>query len=366
MNRTLIIDALPFEKGKAYGYQEYLFNLLDYFYNNDVDINFEKILIVCNSLQIEHFDKYKDKFKIHGFKYNGLMKRILIQNTMYLKIGIGINDVILFTGNYSSLIKKCKHVLVIHDLLYLRKNLLPKPLMRWQRSLFVPRSVKLADNVIAISEFTRQDLLKNISSARIKPEKIIKIYNYFNFSKFSTLEESELEIKKGKYFLCVSSSEYHKNLITVLRSFEVFSFQNGEVDLYIVGNLKNDAKNYYDQLDNSVKARIKILSNINNTRLAGLYKNCAAYISATFFEGLGMPIVEAMYFNCKVIVSNLDVLREITLGKAVYFEPDSVEQLSDRLLNYQKLQSFNFKEQILDIYSEDKTSGKYINILNNI
>jgi glycosyltransferase involved in cell wall biosynthesis len=364
IGRTLYIDALSYKKNKAFGYQEYLFNLMDYFYENRSNLLFENIEIVCDLTQYNSFAKYSKSFTINCFKVPTLFSRLVVQLLLPFLLKVKKNDTLLFTGNYSSFIKKCKQVLVIHDLLYLRKELLPDLLFRFQRRIFVPRSVDISDVVIAISDFTRKDILNNIRTSSEKST--VRIYNFFNFKKYELISASDNKYINNKYFLCVSSDAYHKNVITILKAYEKFCHNNHEIDLCLVGSLSGgDALFFYNQLEGTVKQRIHLYSCISNKEISMLYAGCEAYISASFFEGLGMPIVEAMYFNVPLILSNLDVCHEVTGDMAVFFNPNSIGELC-QIISNGDYKRFDTRSFVLDKYSSANTSQKYIEVLNSL
>ena len=236
--------------------------------------------------------------------------------------------------------------------------------MRFQRRTFVPRSISIANATIAISDFTRNDILKNIKCA--DANKIYKIYNYFNFKKYSVFCNNEKINYNSKYFLTISSTAYHKNVITILRAFEKYCDFNKDVDLFFVGYLGNaESFVFYNKLNDSVKKRIHILSNISNYEISKLYLGCEAYISATLFEGLGMPIVEAMYFNAPLILSDLEICKEVSNEHAIFFNPRDFQELFEILLDYKK-EKTDTKTLVMDKFSAFNTSQKYIDLLNAI
>lgn len=362
--RILVIDALVYERNKAFGFQEYLFNLLNYFYIHRDSILFERIILICDEKQIDDFTRFGDKFDIVGYKISNLFLRYIIQTKAPFDLKLKKSDVVLNLCNYSALFKRAKNVLVIHDLLYLRKDLLKSVLMRFQRKLYVPRSVSLADLVIAISDFTKCDILEHLKNSSNVP--VVKIYNYFNFDKFIIDYSRNKENNIDSYFLSVSSSAYHKNTITVLKAFEKFCQHNDDKKMYFVGLISEPSSlQYYNQLDPEIKARIKIFSNISNSELGVLYNECDAYISASLFEGLGMPIIEAMFFNAQLIISDLKITREITDNKAFFFNPISYEELFVIMLNIKKAKT-DTRSYVLDKFSSDETSRKYVEKINEI
>lgn len=361
----LVIEGLGFAFGKAYGYQEYLFNLLDYFYEHRLNIKYDSIIIVCDRREAGHFEKYSDKFEIVGFDFNSYLGRFLAVSSISSKLSLKENDLILFPGNFSSLKKHCKQIVVVHDLLYLRKAYFAKTLynflFRLQRHIYIPRSLELANSIISISEFTKQDILSHF---KIESDKINVIYNYFDFKKYTNGDDTfSLEYP---YYLSICSSAYHKNTISLLKAFKE-SCSKTNNHLVIIGSLDNRSSEFYNQLVEETKNRVHIMKQISNPQLAKLYINATAYISASLFEGLGMPVVEAMYFNTPVLLSDIPPHREVSLNCGYYFEPSSYGKLAEFMSNPEKLVVHeNVRERIIKQYSESNTSNKYIDLINAI
>lgn len=365
IDNTLVIDALIFENRKAFGYQEYLFNLLDYFFEKRDSFSFNRVIIACPKNQELYFTKYNERFEIIGFNINNKIQHLIMQNLLAKKLKLKKNDTILFTYNYSSIFKSCRHILVVHDLLYLRKKYLPNKMMRWQRYLFIPISLRLADKIIAISNFTKTDILKHY---KIHESRICTVYNYFNFKKYSPIEQY-FKLSKP-YFLSICSTAYHKNTVSVLKAFEQFCKHNSDFDIVFVGGLKDKsslAYRFYETLSDAIKERIHLLQGISNQELGMLYRNAKGFISLTLFEGLGMPIVEAMYFNLPLILSDLTVCREITEGTRVQFvEPFDINKIEDSMkVIAEKTIITNSCDLVQNRFSKENTSGKYLTILNS-
>lgn len=359
----LIIEILAFEEGKSFGFQEYVFNLLNYFHSHCGNLRFRDIIIVCLKGQEKYLQKYADCMNIHICECSSILTRLLRQTWLPVELKLQKEDVILFTANYSSLLKRCKHVLVIHDLLFKRKSWLPNRLMRWQREIYLPISVRKADKVICISKFTEKEVLHYYPKAK---GKIDVVYNYFNFLRYPIRHN----IKKENNFISVCSSAYHKNTITVLKAFYEYCQHGGIFNLTFVGSLSKDseAKRFYDGLDVDIQNRIRIYCKIDNDILATLYSKAKAYISASLFEGLGMPIVEAMYFNLPVILSDDEVFHEVSLEKGTYFNPLDYKMLMNLFFDVEHgiCGTPDYSGIVKEHYSEENTSGIYVDILNSM
>ena len=254
--------------------------------------------------------------------------------------------------------------MVIHDLLFKRKSLFPYKLMRYQRRFYLPLSIMSADKIVAISQFTKTDI--EYYYKKLCGNKVVVIYNYFNFKKYPSVIGG---VKKEKLFILVCSNAVHKNTITVLKAFNRYCADNGTYDLVLVGALKEGsiACDYYEQLPDAIKKRIVMYDKIGNSLLAELYQKSSAYISASLFEGLGMPIVEAMYFNLPVILSDYPVFHEVSFGKGIYFNPLNEAELAKKMLYVQKNSiNVSYKQQVLEMYSEQNTSQMYVDLFNEL
>lgn len=359
MNK-LIIEALNFERNKAYGFQEYLFNLLDYFYKYKKEVKYDEIVIACREEQKEAFSKYSDRFVIFSVPIGrSYVSRYIKLAKLPALLKLTGKDLLLNVGNYCGLIYNGPQILVIHDLLYTHPDLQNNWKFRLQHDLYVPRSVKLASRIIAISHFTAGEILSTFNNSKGKVE---AVYNYMNLGKYERNEPNN----DNNYFMVVSADYEHKNLITVFKAFEQYIKDGGERDLVYVGSVRKGSKMsvFLEQCGADIKGKIKIFSHVSNKELGFLYNNATAFISASKYEGFGMPIVEAMSFNLPVLLADTPVHREISLNLGDYFNSeDSVELATLMQKCYYKK---DYSTIVSEKYSERSTSGRYIDIINDI
>lgn len=356
----LVIDLLVFEKKKAYGFQEYIMNLLAYFHEHIREIPYKGIVIVCKDSEKDAFQKYT-KFRIVGYKFESYIKRFWVQTMFPVWLGMGKLDLLLSPGNYSGLIKVSPTLLVIHDLLYKRKTWLPSRLMRWQRELYMPHSIRKANMIVAISQYTKHDIEYYYPKAK---GKIRVIYNSMRLDKFVP---SKVDLGFDNYFLVISSNAYHKNLETVLRAYIRYREKGGDKRIVFVGNLKGNtlAGIIFNNLQEQEKQGFIVKSHISDAELGNLYRNASCFISASRFEGLGMPVVEAMSFGLPVLLSDIEIHREVSFNKGDYFPVDDYETLAVKMLNMDYSHR-NYSTKIISEFSEGNTSARYIELMNEI
>lgn len=360
MNR-LVIELLNLERGKAYGFQEYICNLLNYFYYHRNDINYGRIIIWCKDTEKNFFNQYEDRFEVKGYKYSSYLGRHWLQTTLPFKNKLNKNDLIFSPGNITGVVKRCRIVLTIHDLLFKRKDWLPNKLIRLQREFLVPISIKNADLIVAISKFTKEDIENYYPNAKGKIE---VIYNSFNFSKYDGGTATD---NVGGYFLSISMNADYKNQKSVLKAFRIYRESGGDKQLVIVGRMNPDseASREYSRLPQIVKEHIEWKSNISNKELGSIYKGASCFISASKFEGLGMPVVEAMSFDLPVLLSDIPPHREVSMNKAIYFNPSDVEEIAQKMLAMDFVRR-GYKDDVREMFSEEKTSAAYIRVFNSL
>ena len=361
MNRRFVIELLGLENGKAYGFQEYVFNLLNFFYVHRSDIRYERIIIWCKGSSKEMFKHFEDKFEVETYDYSSYLKKHWIQTILPFKQGLTKRDLLFSPGNVSGIVKCCSELLTIHDLLFKRKEWLPSKLMRWQREVLIPISIRKADRIVTISHFTKEDLERYYSWAK---GKVDVIYNSFNFEKYDGWAPTPVV---ANYFLAISTNADYKNQKTIINAYEQYYLKGGRKKMVFVGQLKEgtDAYIVYNKLPQELKNNIVWMSGVSNAELGALYKSASCFISASKFEGLGMPVVEAMSFGLPVLISDIPPHREVSMGKGDYFKPTDVEGLTSKMLSM-SFEKRSYDRDIKDIFSEKNTSAKYVALINEL
>ena len=357
----LVIELLGLERRKAYGFQEYSFNLLNYFYRHRDEIRYERIIIWCKDSENELFNKFNDKFEIKAFSYSSYLKRHWLQTYIPIKEELTKEDILFSPGNVSGVLKRCTELLTIHDLLFKRRDWLPSKSMRWQREILIPISIRKADKIVAISDFTKGDIEYYYPLSK---GKIDVIYNSFNFSKYDGANFSNIG---AKFFLAISTNADYKNQKTIIKALQKYCEEGGKKKLVLVGKLAEGTEAFkeYEGLTQNVKMNIVWMSGISNEELGALYRDASCFISASKFEGLGMPVVEAMSFGLPVLLSDIPPHREVSMNLGEYFEPTDNEALSEKMLSM-SFERRDYGDIIRAKFSEGNTSKKNVELINQM
>lgn len=231
-----------------------------------------------------------------------------------------------------------KAVITVHDLsMYENPQWFkPKNDFFW-RKILLPKSLRRAEKIIAVSEFTKQEILKYF---KIPEEKIHVIYEANEAPKYSEEELREkaraLNLLDKKYFLFIGTLEPRKNLENLIKAFEEFTARNSQYDyrLILAGGLGWKYQPILRAMKSSVVSKnIEYLGYIDEGVKFSLLRNAEALVFPSLYEGFGLPVLEAMSFGAPVIASNIPALAEVGGDAVLYFNPLSPPDIREKMEN---------------------------------
>lgn len=239
--------------------------------------------------------------------------------------------------------KKKPTVVTVHDLTplifpqHFKSGL--KGSVRWQiQKLALYRS----QHVLTDSHSSSVDIKKTVG---IDAKKISVVYLAAN-EIYQPLKKNEIEITAKRYqinknyFLYVGDVNWNKNIPGLLRAFALFREKYPSLNvkkLLLVGGsflesnlpevtiIREVIKNLCLEKD------VVFLGQVNDTQLCHLYNLAYVYIQPSFYEGFGLPLLEAMSCGCPILSSNTSSLPEISGKAAVYFDPVSVDSILEAM-----------------------------------
>ena len=264
-----------------------------------------------------------------------------------------------------------KSVVTIHDLIFLRYPGYYKPIDRFIYRLKFKHACEKADKIIAISECTKRDI---VSFFHISPEKIAVIYQGCDpsFSQLAT-EEKKREVKKNyslppSYILYVGSIEERKNLLLVVKAMQ---YVDEHIHLVAVGKRTAYQKQIEQFLsNNSISSRIHIFNHFPFEDLPALYQMAKIFVYPSFFEGFGIPVIEALSSGVPVVAATGSCLEEAGGPDSMYADPtdekawaekitsilsnlDLSQSMADEGLKYvERFQKKVIAQDIMQIYDE--------------
>lgn len=293
-------------------------------------------------------------------------------------------DLVHFPHFNVPLLYRKNFVVTIHDLILIHfptlRGTTLNPFLYWLKfaayKLTIGSAIRRAQKIIAVSDFTRQDILNHY---RVDPRKVVRTYEACDdFCNISHSDEIQVVKKYGlpvdecgiikPYLLYVGNPYPHKNLERLVFAFQKLQKNFADLHLILVG--KDDY--FYNRLANVVEQ-----NEISNVIFAGyvpdcdldiVYKKSKLYVFPSLYEGFGIPPLEAMAKGIPVASSDHDCMREILEDSAFYFDAHDIEKIAQavgRLLmdeelqqnlikkGYQQIQKYSWKkmaEETLEIY----------------
>jgi glycosyltransferase involved in cell wall biosynthesis len=253
-------------------------------------------------------------------------------------------DVFLSPDGYLSLKAKCKQLPVIHDINF---EHYPKDLSFLVRNYlrhYFPKFAKKAARIATVSQFSKNDIVQTYS---IDPAKIDVIYNGCNESFKPVNDQIRLQAKQkfasgADYFLFVGALHPRKNISRLFKAFDAFkSKQSNPVKLVIVGEKyywTSEIKHTY--INMKFKDDVIFTGHLSMDDLKIVVASALALTYVPYFEGFGIPILEAMNCDVPVITSNVTSMPEVAGDAALLIDPFSIESMSDamsQLYNNRKL-----------------------------
>ncbi|MEX2379514.1 MAG: glycosyltransferase family 1 protein, partial [Vicingaceae bacterium] len=204
---------------------------------------------------------------------------------------------------------------------------------------YFQKFAKRANRIATVSEFSKQDIQKTYA---IAAEKIDVVYNGVS-SAFKPLTSSkQIEVRRryseGKpYFIFIGTLHPRKNIDHLLLGFDHFKSDNqNKTQLLIVGNRKwwpRKVENIFQKMKH--KSEVHFLGRQEDEDLAKLLASANALAYLPYFEGFGIPILEAFQSNVPVITSNVSSMPEVAQDAALYAKPTDAFEIAEQMKKVQ-------------------------------
>ena len=245
-------------------------------------------------------------------------------------------DLFLSPDGFLSPGAQCKQLPVIHDINFFHNPQDLKSLTSKYYNYFFPKYAKLATRIATVSEYSKQDISTHYL---INPNNIDVVYNGINDGFKPLLEQEQQAVRnqfsQGKpYFLFVGSQSPRKNLKRLVAAFDLFKQQTqSEYKLLLVGAVyskEGDVKRVIDQSPYSND--IVFTGRQPQSVLEQIMASAFSLAFVPYFEGFGIPLVEAMQCEIPIISSNTTCMPEIAGNAALMVNPFEVNDIANAMI----------------------------------
>jgi glycosyltransferase involved in cell wall biosynthesis len=208
---------------------------------------------------------------------------------------------------------------------------------------------KYAKHIFTDSEFTNSEIVKYY---HVNPANITVAYCAWQHFISNDIDDSvinKFNLEKNSYFFSMSTIAKNKNLKWVIET-----AKNNQAHIFVIaGDL--DFNRYAETIDTSAE-NIRFIGRISDDEAKALMKNCKAFLFPSFYEGFGLPPLEALAVGAPIVVSNTSCLPEIYGKAAHYINPTDYEVDLERLLE----EDVEEPAKLLERYSWTETAKKVL------
>lgn len=304
--------------------------------------------------------KFRSLWRISGITHQLEKEKVSIYHGLSNELPLNIHK------------SNIKSIVTIHDLIFLRY---PQYYHFIDRKIYTYKFRKAcenADKIIAISECTKRDI---ISFFHIPSDKIEVVYQGCDpiFGQSVNNEKKEEVRSKyqlpAKYILNVGSIEERKNALLLVQTLPQLP---QDIHLVIVGKRTPYTKKIERfASEHNLTSKVHIMHNVPFGDLPAIYQLAEIFAYPSYFEGFGIPIIEALHSGIPVVAATGSCLEEAGGPDSIYVNPDSVDEASrafNEILSKPEKKKLMIEKgkEFIKQFSEEKQATQIINIYNNI
>jgi glycosyltransferase involved in cell wall biosynthesis len=242
-----------------------------------------------------------------------------------------------------------KKIVTVYDLCFLEYPHLSDDESRYVFSPRIEQSLCLADSIITISCFSREQVLNRFS---LDKDKVHVTYLGIHHAFWREVAQEEIEQVKSKFnlpssfLLFVGALEPRKNIGNLIEALKIVHRQYGRIPLILVGGKGKDFANILNKIDvHDLKQWVLLTGYLTDFELRSVYRLATAFIYPSYCEGFGLPLLEAMCSQTPVIASRTSALPEICSDAALFFDPDQPGDMAEVILSV--LKDADLKEDLV-------------------
>lgn len=364
--QNIALNYIYLSKSHAGGKDQVGLNLLKGFYENNVT---KDMIVFCYDYSAEIIMKLAPDIRIVTVKswndHNELQRmfHICYTNTFIIPQLIKKHNIrLIYHLSCNNGLRALKTVAVVipHDIKVVAHRVLANVKVPFYKYFLTRMMYEMdfrhAASIIAISDVDQEEISHFYSRYR---KKIKRIYNPID------IECHTPQKREGNYICAVNLQFHHKNIITLIKAFELIQDKT-DCDLVLIGKVPDRVKYLKEYVEqHGLQQRIVFTGFVTEEEMQKLFRNARLYVNPTLYEGFGMTAIEAMIDQIPTLVSGIPTNYEVTQGLCSYYEPPEDEQaLAEKMLEclsrpYTQKELLEISTAIREAYRYDKISRDY-------
>lgn len=251
-----------------------------------------------------------------------------------IEVWTGIRDLIYSPDFTAPPSLRAPTIVTVHDLAFeIVPERAPESLRRFL-SAVVPRQINRAAAIVAVSKTTKNDLESRYG---IQQGRVVVIPNaaderFFSAPPLSAEARRRLALP-DQFLLVVGTIEPRKNHLNLFAAIERLP-QHACQPLVVAGRIGWDAHEIIAKAEALQRAgRVILLDHVDDNVLPSLYASASAVVYPSWYEGFGLPVLEALASGTPVIASDIPAHREVAHNLATFVDPGDVDDLADVIRN---------------------------------
>lgn len=320
---------------------------------------FFRVEVIVMACHVDRFQLLDIKVeKIHKVDFS----RYSIKNIYALNSILSRAELYIMPALSLPPFSKTRKITIVHDLCPIALRSLFGYFTAVVYWILLGWQILLSKRIVCISKFTRNEMHK--------------YFPFFSGVNFSVVHNGlSTRLAKGlfkdnvqgfnlstPYILCVGNIKPHKNIVNMVRHFSRKSIHSCSYKLVVVGNA--DGFRTGADISNELDECVFFTGFINDQDLASLYNNAKAFIFPSYYEGFGLPILEAMSFELPILASDIPVFREVAGEYIVYFDHMNFNDFDIKLAEVLGRGPADYSD-ILEKYTWEKSVSKIVGIIKN-
>lgn len=343
------------------GIANYTFNLIDQFLNNPA---FNKEIRPSLLYKLSRYKKREERYLPTGAEVLWHYGKVLPFNNKFDILHSPDSVFLSRTGS--------KKVVTVHDLaIFKEQNKIEgytNDKFREKQYAFLKKISIHADALITVSESTKNDLLEmfDIADAKVTVTHLGSRFHSID-ADVSCLKDFQIESKK--YLLFAGAISIRKNILSIIKAYKHSGLYSG-YKLVLAGAMSMGHETILEEIrKNGLEKHIVITGFVSDGVLKALYENARAFVFSTYYEGFGLPIVEAMNAGVPVLIGNKGAAPEIAGGHALVCDPFDVDSIAEgmkRTLDLADEKKLSDAKQFAAGYTWENCASKTVGVYRSL